>query len=76
MFRAAFPTFRTTEEKEEAAWIKSNFDLKPTGRDGFAEREHMKLAGLWVPVQLAAYLAPSYNLGCESSVISYNEHRN
>lgn len=59
MFKASFPAAKTQEEKAEAAWLKNNFDLSPNIEGG---REEMRLAGLWVPTQLANYLAPSYNL--------------
>jgi hypothetical protein len=58
MWRAAFPSFvaNSHQEKDETNWVKSNFDL--TNAPG----EKMRLAGVWIPLDLARYLAPSYNL--------------
>ena len=56
MWKAAFPTAPQSEEKEEVLWVKANFDCTPEAR------EHMRLAGTWVPIDVARFLAPSYNL--------------
>jgi hypothetical protein len=58
MWKGAFPSAPQSEEKEEIQWVKANFDctLPPQ------VKEHMRLAGTWVPIDVARFLAPSYNL--------------
>lgn len=58
MWKGAFPTAPSSAEKEEIQWVKANFDFThPTGA-----KEDMRLAGTWVPIDVARFLAPSYNL--------------
>ncbi|KIM33206.1 hypothetical protein M408DRAFT_150671 [Serendipita vermifera MAFF 305830] len=58
MWKGAFPTALPSNEKEELTWVKNNFDFTlPKG-----VTENMRLAGTWIPTDVARFLAPSYNL--------------
>ena len=59
MWRATFPLTKPADEKEEIAWLKTNYEL----RIG-TEKEVMRLAGLWISPDLARVLAPSFHLTC------------
>lgn len=58
MFRASYPTANEQAEKEETSWVKSNFDNQGSNGGG-----KLRLAGTWVPPQIALFLAESYGLG-------------
>lgn len=64
MFRAAYPTASTDAEKVAMEWVKTNFVL--TGANGLGPR---RLAGLWVPDNVAAYLAPMYGLDAVVAIL-------
>jgi len=57
MFRASFPTAPEEAEKAESNWVKSNFDV--SGANGGGK---LRLAGTWVPADLALTLAQAYNI--------------
>ncbi|KAG8800972.1 hypothetical protein FRC17_006760, partial [Serendipita sp. 399] len=57
MWRAAFPGAKPLLEKEELNWVRANYDLKTS-----SVNEVTRLAGVWIPVELAKNFAPSYNL--------------
>ena len=62
MFRAAFPNASDVQEKEEITWVKQNNDL--AGNNGSSRDTNItRLAGIWVPPDLAAQLAREYDLG-------------
>jgi len=58
MFRAAFPTATDEEERAEASWVKTNFDLSGTNKSGKG-----RFAGTWVNSVVASDLAETYGLG-------------
>jgi hypothetical protein len=62
MWRAAFPGAKSVDEKIEFNWVKSNFDIKAG-----TSRELMRLAGVWIPLDVAEWLAPSYNMPSQTS---------
>ncbi|VDB84822.1 unnamed protein product [Peniophora sp. CBMAI 1063] len=57
MFRAAFPSAPESQEKDEAGWVKANYDISGANRAGRA-----RFAGTWIPSELAKSLAGSYGL--------------
>lgn len=57
MFRAAFPTAPDEAEKAEAVWIRSNYDL-----GAVAGASRLRLAGTWIPPDVATSLAEGYAL--------------
>ncbi|KAI0049738.1 6-phosphofructokinase [Auriscalpium vulgare] len=57
MFRAAFPTASEESEREEAAWVKANYDLSGTNKAGKA-----RFAGTWVGPGVAQEIADAYSL--------------
>ncbi|KAG9011109.1 hypothetical protein FRB94_009252 [Tulasnella sp. JGI-2019a] len=57
MFRACYPTANDIAEKEETAWVKSTFETQGSNGGG-----KLRLAGTWVPPNVAMLLAESYGL--------------
>lgn len=57
MFRACYPTASEDAEKAETAWVKNNFDTAGSNGNG-----KLRLAGTWVPPNLAIQIARDYNL--------------
>ena len=60
MFRAAFPSASEDAEKNEASWVKANFDSQ--GANGSTGNTALRLAGTWVTTDVALTLAEAYNL--------------
>ena len=63
MFKAAFPTAPEEHEKNEAAWVRANFDV--TGANGTAGADgvpKLRLNGTWVTAAVAEFIAPAYGL--------------
>lgn len=61
MFRAAFPEASEEDEKNDAAWIKASYDI--AGANGGFKgntRQYLRLAGTWLPVEVALAVAESY----------------
>lgn len=63
MFRAAFPEASDEDEKNDTAWIKQAYDIAGAngGYRGNA-RQFLRLAGTWLPVDVALMVAESYAL--------------
>jgi hypothetical protein len=59
MFRAAFPNVVDDLERVETTWIKANFDIG--GANG-GHSGKLRLAGMWVPTEVALWLAKGYHL--------------
>ncbi|KAI0783671.1 hypothetical protein C8Q75DRAFT_736737 [Abortiporus biennis] len=57
MFRAAFPSATDEQERQEAIWVKSNFDIAGANKTGKA-----RFAGTWVAPEIAIQLSDSYAL--------------
>lgn len=63
MYKAAFPTAPEEHEKNEAAWVRNNYDV--TGANGSSGHDggpKLRLNGTWVSIALAQHLAPTYGL--------------
>ncbi|KZT41834.1 hypothetical protein SISSUDRAFT_1059146 [Sistotremastrum suecicum HHB10207 ss-3] len=61
MFRAAFPSAPDEAEKIETNWVKQTYDT--AGANGTAQNggpQRLRLAGTWLPPDVAAQLAESY----------------
>ncbi|KAG8888920.1 hypothetical protein FRB98_006462 [Tulasnella sp. 332] len=57
MFRACYPSANEAAEKEETAWVKGTFETAGSNGGG-----KLRLAGTWVPPNVALYLSESYGL--------------
>lgn len=63
MFRAAFPDATEDDERSDAAWIKQVYDIAgANGGSKDSTRNHLRLAGTWLPVDIAMNVAESYEI--------------
>jgi len=63
MFKAAFPSAPEEHERNEAAWVRANFDV--TGANGNAGADgvpKLRLNGTWVATPVAQFVAHAYGL--------------
>jgi len=62
MIRAAFPAATDDMEKTVTNWVRANYPIQGANGPTAAGTRNLRLAGTWIPANLAMYLALDYGL--------------
>ncbi|KZT56907.1 hypothetical protein CALCODRAFT_296587 [Calocera cornea HHB12733] len=62
MIRAAFPAATDDMEKSVTNWVRANYPIQGANGPTAAGTKNLRLAGTWIPSNLAMHLASDYGL--------------
>ncbi|KZO91562.1 hypothetical protein CALVIDRAFT_342596 [Calocera viscosa TUFC12733] len=62
MIRAAFPAATDDMEKSVTNWVRANYPIQGANGPTAAGTKNLRLAGTWIPANLAMHLAKDYDL--------------